>query len=553
MIKILSELLLHPGIFLILSYLIAYLFQGNSRKTFIIIAPIVAMFLLLITVGYGSYEFFISFVFLIVLWAGCLLAYTGKVNDKENAQLALLYFGAAIAVIITSNLFLIFIFFEIMLVAATFMIFNGKNRLSSVAGITYFKFHILAGILFLIGSITYYAEYGNFQIALQNFSEFSTLTKQIINIAILLSLLINIATPPCSYWLIEGYAATTPSGSVFLSVATTKVALFLMAKLFLGFQYLIYIGIFMGVYGILYAALESNIRRILNFSIISQLGIILIAIGIGGSSGSEAAIFMIVTESVYIGLSMVCAAILFFDSGSKRYFQMNETFGVSAMIICSIVAFASISSMPFTPGYVGKYLLYKSEYVISNPWLKYTISSLTAGITFSVGIKIPMFVFCKKNHDKSKEEKPRRFTYARKASLISLTLLTLLFGIFPEIITGKKIEFFDQIFFNHSSLLLGSFAGFFLLGKILAVKKKYALLEFEWMYRYVFMKIYRYIESRILRVVKFISEDFMNILKRIYDNMEVCFGESGTLVSIKSQRNITLLIVLILILLIVKL
>jgi len=553
MIKIFSELLLHPGIFLILAYLFSYLFQGVARKIFIIISPIAAIFLLFLTVDYRVDEFYLSLVFLVVLAAGCLLAYSSKMNDKENAQLALLYFGAAIAVILTANLFLIFIFFEIMLVAATFMIFNGNNRLSSTAGITYFKFHILAGILFLIGTITHYTEYGNFNITLQNFYDFSTATKQLMNVSILLSLLINIATPPCSYWLIEGYAATTPSGSVFLSVATTKIALFLITKLFLGYHCLIYIGIFMGIYGILYAALESNIRRILNFSIITQIGIILIAIGIGGSDGSEAAIFMIVTESVYIALSMMCAAALFFSSKSKRYFQMAELPRLNIILISCLVAFASISSLPFTPGYVGKYLLYNSEYVLYNPWLKYVISSLTAGIAFSVGIKIPMFVFGQKFHHKKKEELQHKMPYIRKVALMSLVSVTLVFGIFPEIVLGRKIILFDDIFFNQISLLLGAFAGFFLLGKFLIVRKKYALLEFEWIYRYVFMKLYDFVRRLILSRIDSLKEDCINIYQKMIDNLDIYFGNNGRLVSIKSQKNITLLAVFVLIVLIITL
>lgn len=553
MIKIFTELLLHPGIFLILAYLFAYLFRGTTKKMFIITAPIAASFLLWFKVDYVLNEFFISLVFIIILFCGCLLAYSSKMNDKENAQLSLLYFGAAISITLTSNLFLIFIFFEIMLVAATFMIFNGNNKLSEKAGITYFKFHILAGVMFLIGTITNYIEYGNFNINLQNFYDFSTSTKQIINISILLSLLINVATPPFSYWLIEGYAATTPSGSVFLSVATTKIALFLILKLFLGYECLIYIGIFMGIYGILYAALETNIRRILNFSIISQIGIILIAVGIGGSGGSEAAMFMIITESVYIALSMACAASLFFSSKSKRYFQMNESPASNVIFISTIVAFASISSFPFTPGYVGKYLLYNSEYVLNNIWLKYAISSLTAGITFAVGLKVPIFVFAKKFHHKKKEEPVHRMPYIRKASLISLGVLTLALGIFPEILLGRKITLFDEIFFNHFSLLLGAFAGFLLLEKFLIVRKKHTLLEFEWLYRYVFVKLYNFIKDKILIILSFFEEEGLRAYKKVVEDFDVYFGSSGRIVSIKSQKNITLLAVFILITLIIVL
>lgn len=553
MIEILSRFFLHPGMFLILCYLLLHLAKGTIRKLFLFMVPIFAFIILCISDIPEITIFYISSAFLLVLLCGILFAYTGNNADKKNAHLALLYFGAAISLIMTTNLLIIFIFFEVMLVAGTLMIFNGNNKLSSSAGIAYFKFHLLAGTLFLIGVITHYTEYGNFNMMFHNFSDFTAGRKQLITLAILCSLLINVATPPCAYWLVEGYAATTPGGSVFLSVVNTKVAVFLIAQLFLGQYYLMYVGIFMSVYGVIYASLEGNMRRVINFSIISQLGIILISISLGGHAGFDAAIFMIISEIIYVAFAMMCVSTITLLFHSKRYFQIgNDASKLKFIMLCSIVAFSSISSIPFTPGYVGKYLLYNHEYVLENQWLKYVISGLTAAITFAVGMKLMVFIFIQKFHQQDISRNLSGTSDLRKIALAILLCATLLLGIFPQIVSYKKIVFFDSLFWNQVFMISGVAISFLLLGKFLIVKQKHTLLDFDWIYRFMLMKAYLMIKNLVI----FTKNKVIDKKDFLYQKSILCiesyFNIDGHIVSIKSQKNIILVIICILIVLIIK-
>lgn len=542
----LTELSKHPGAVLIFVYFFSYLFKGKIIKYLLIISPIVSFFLMAQKFSYDQIEFFYISGLLLVLLCGVLFAYTGQVRDKDNARLALLYVGAGVSVVVSSNLFVIFTLFEVMLIAATFMIFNGGNKLSFNAGAAYFKLHIFAGVLFLIGTITHYSMYGEFIVSEHNFLDFTFSSKQILNYSILCALLINVAAPPFSYWLVEGYAVTTPAGSVFLSVVTTKISLIILMKFFLGLNFLIYIGIFIGVYGLIYAALESNMRRIINYGIISQIGVILISIGIGERKITE---YMIVTEILYIALAMMCIGSVLLSLRVKRYFQVPLDAKFSpVLVICSIIAFSSISSVPFTPGYISKYMLYKSAFVLNNQWLGYAISFLTAGTAFAVGIKLPVFVFMKNFYHKKKYEgKLYLMTSLRAMSLRILALFVMILGVFPEVILGNKIELFDSVFFNQISLLLGVLVSFFLVGKFLIVRAKYTLLDFDWLYRFLLNSIYIFLKRVILSFYsKLFVEKQDSFSAGIYSMLGHYFGENGKFVSINSQRNVVLMLLFLL-------
>lgn len=548
----LAELVNHPGSVLVCIYLLSYLFKGSALKYVLMISPVVSFFLVVQNLSYTDIEFFYISALLVSLFCGIIFAYSGQVRDKDNARLALLYFGAGISIVMSSNLFLIFTLFELMLIAATFMIFNGGNRLSSNAGAAYFKLHIFAGVLFLIGTITHYSMYGELVLSGHDFLDFSSTNNKILSYSILCALLVNIATPPFSYWLVEGYSATTPAGSVFLSVVTTKISLLVMMKMFLGLECLVYIGIFLGVYGLIYASLESNMRRIINYGIISQIGVVLIAIGIGEKDLTH---YMVISEIVYIALAMMCVCSVVLSLRVKRYFQIPNNIKFSPVLfVCSVVAFCSFSSFPFTPGYVSKYLLYKSSFVLSNQWLGYVISGLTAGMAFVIGIRLPVFIFMKKfYHKQSSEGRPYVMTTLRAIALKILSLAVMVLGVFPELIISKKVEMFDSTFFNQLSLLLGALVSFSLLWKFLVVRKKYTLLDFDWFFRYMLKHIYGYCRNIILNAYYYFSDHGNILFRRKIGNFVMHhFGVNGRFVSISSQKNVVLMLLFLILLMILS-
>ena len=105
---------------------------------------------------------------------------------------------------------------------------------------------------------------------------------------ILAGFLINAAAVPLSAWLPDAYPESSWSGMVFLSAFTTKAAVYALLRGFPGTEPLIYVGLCMIFYGIVYAILENDMRRILAYSIVNQVGFMVAGVGIGTEMASMA-------------------------------------------------------------------------------------------------------------------------------------------------------------------------------------------------------------------------------------------------------------------------
>ena len=171
----------------------------------------------------------------------------------------------------------------------------------------------------------------------------------------LIGILINAAAPPVSAWLSDAYPEASPTGSVFLSAFTTKTAVLALILLFPGTELLIYLGLFMIMYGIIWALLENNVRRILAFSIVNQVGFMVVAVGIGTPMALNGATAHAFAHIVYKALLFMSAGVVIFHTGKEKCNELGglyRTMPITAF--CGIVGALAISSFPLTSGYTTK-------------------------------------------------------------------------------------------------------------------------------------------------------------------------------------------------------
>ncbi len=98
---------------------------------------------------------------------------------------------------------------------------------------------------------------------------------------ILAGFALNAAVLPLHAWLPDAYPEATVEGAVFICAFTTKTAVYVLARGFSGFEILAIMGTAMTVYGVCYAVIENDIRRVLAYHIISQVGYMVAGVGIG--------------------------------------------------------------------------------------------------------------------------------------------------------------------------------------------------------------------------------------------------------------------------------
>ncbi|MCB1844718.1 MAG: hypothetical protein KDI09_17275, partial [Halioglobus sp.] len=163
---------------------------------------------------------------------------------------------------------------ELMAIFSTVVVWAGRTPAARAAGIRYAIMHLLGGVILKVGIEGIVVHTGSVDIQPMLATNFDTWM-------VLTGILINVAAPPVSAWLADAYPESSPTGSVFLSAFTTKSAVLALILLFPGESVLIWVGLYMVFYGIIYALLENDARRILAYSVVNQVGFMVCAVGIG--------------------------------------------------------------------------------------------------------------------------------------------------------------------------------------------------------------------------------------------------------------------------------
>ena len=102
--------------------------------------------------------------------------------------------------------------------------------------------------------------------------------------------------------LTDAYPEATPTGTVFLSAFTTKVAVYALARSFAGTEILIWIGAAMAMFPIFYAVIENDLRRVLAYSLINQVGFMVVGVGLGTALALNGAVSHAFNDVVFKGL-----------------------------------------------------------------------------------------------------------------------------------------------------------------------------------------------------------------------------------------------------------
>jgi multicomponent Na+:H+ antiporter subunit D len=483
--------LLTPGIFLMLASIPLSFVSKKFYKYATVILLLLSYSVL--CVGANTWDFYwyeqflfsderilfiLTSIFFSILLISIPIFFSDKKRIPQNMPLLFIYVGATTSILFTKNLLCIVFFLEIMMVSATLLIFSKKDELSKAEGLNYFRFHILGGTLLLIGVISYYLKYNTFEFSLfdkDNFYDFSA-------ICILVGLLINFAVPPFSSWLLGGYMVVPSYIGLIFAVCTTKISALLMMQLFAGWNSLIFIGILTSIYGVIYSIIENNIRRMILYFIIAELGVILIFIGIGEKVMSTALIFII--NDLLCIPTILCAAnfiIHFFKK--EKLSEIKKTFSGTKLVLFLIsMSLFSIASLPFTLGYISKKYLHSTEYFSKAHWLPHVLDLLCGGIVFAICFKFIVFIFFRNFSSKQTvRSKMKKLDFKEHCAYI-FALIVLYVGLFSLTvyfltILGTDIIEFDSFFLGQLQHVLIVGVAFFLLRKHLIYNRDMYLYD----------------------------------------------------------------------------
>lgn len=316
----------------------------------------------------------------------CLI-YAMHVKDKVQLVAGLAYAGSAIGAVFAGDFLTLFIFWELLALTSAFLVFARRTNASQKAGVRYLIIQILSGVALLIAAILHYQDTGSLAI---DYVGLGSTASYIF----LFAFGIKAAFPFLHTWLTDAYPEATPVGTVFLSAFTTKVAIYMLARTFPGEETLVYIGAAMTCFPIFYAVIENDLRKVLAYSLINQLGFMVCGIGIGTALALNGAVAHAFNDVIFKGLLFMTMGAVLHRVGhinGSNLGGLHKTMPKTTLFC--IVGAASISAFPLFSGFVSKSMVMAAMIEAGHEYLWLMLLFASAGVFHHAGIKIPFFAF----------------------------------------------------------------------------------------------------------------------------------------------------------------
>ncbi len=496
-----SDLLFHPVLPMLIGAVLVRIVPQRLGNIVVVAAPLVALAAVAsldlgtsVTIDFLEWELEVLRSDALarpfgVIFAGVALiaAVYGLATQRGPERTsALIYAGAAMGVVYAGDLLTFFVFWEIKAIASTFVILARRNQRAGRAGMRYLFVHILGGKLLLAGVLIHLHQTGS--LSFESFEPGAAATL------ILVAFLLSAGMPPLHSWLKDAYPEATVAGTVFLSAFTTKSAIYALTRGFPGTQVLIYLGAAMALYGVIYAILANDIRRLLSYHIISQVGFMVTAVGIGTTAALNGAVAHAFAHILYKGLLLMgVGAVLYATGRSKASSLGGLGRRMKTTLTLYMVGAVSISSVPLFSGFVSKEMIVDAAYQNEMVILVIVLKIVSVGTFLSTGLKLPYATWFgpqgagpATNEGASIQVAPIPVTmYLAMGVTAGLNLLLglapgLLYALMPETVTfepytvGKVLEKVQILTFTG--------LGYWLLLRLLP-SKAYLSLDTDWLYR----------------------------------------------------------------------
>ncbi|MCJ7444050.1 MAG: Na(+)/H(+) antiporter subunit D [Methanotrichaceae archaeon] len=438
---------LHPGFILIFGAFLIPLFRGKWKQGYLLILPAAALIdVILMKMGvfgdipistwrlpFLEYELIfgrvdkLSFIFGLIFTLAALIVAIYALNAKSSVEhmSQYIYVGSALGVVFAGDLITLYIFWEIMAIASTLIIWHGGTDKARRAGFRYIMWHVAGGIILLAGIITYIGNTGSVDFNAFNLGSNSVYLPSLL---IFIGFIINAAVPPLHAWLPDAYPESTVVGTVFLSIFTTKTAVYALARGFEGFDVLIWLGALMVVYPIFYAVLENDLRRVLCYSLINQVGFMLCGIGIGTALSVNGAISHAFGNILFEGLLFLCVGSVLYRTGPAKCTELGGLYRTMPLTTAfCFVGAASISAFPFFTGFVTKSMVIDATAGLGMAFVFLLLQLASAGVFHHAGIKVPFFAFFAEDANLNARDPP----FNMLLSMGIAAVLCIFIGVYP--------------------------------------------------------------------------------------------------------------------------
>lgn len=524
-----TELLMHPGFVLILTGLIAALLPAPARKIALVGGPLLALavFFQLTPGTTVSIAFFagfditplaldkLSWVFTLIfsMMAAIGGIYSAHNKSRIEALASMVYAGSALCVTLAGDWVTFVFFWEALALASVFLILASRSKRSRKAGLRYFLVHMFGGNMVLVGVLM---KLSQGEVAITNLVQNPDAAFWFI----LVGVAINAAIPPLNAWLPDAYPEGTVTGSVFLSSFTTKVAVYALIRIFAGTEFLAWAGAIMAIYGVIYAVVENDMRRLLSYHIISQVGFMVCGVGIGTAMALDGATAHAFSHILYKSLLFMSAGAIIYVTGIRH---ISELGGLAKRmpfiaVVFSIAAF-SISGVPLFNGFISKSITMSAALEAGYSQLYLLMLLASVGTFLSITLKMIYFIFF--GEDKGVEIK-RELPKNMMAAMAIGAALCVIYGVYPDLLYrflpygSEYVAYTTDHVLQYVQLLAATSIPFFILLPKMAPKIGLTL-DFDWFYRRPLIGIVKFFSYMVSALRISLGRFFREIYERFGD------------------------------------
>ncbi len=410
--------------------------KGSARKPFLIAIPALALVNTILITPQTSWVFdmlsfqmvfmkadklslIVGYIFALIGLLGVLFALD---EPNERHYFAFLYIGSSLGAVFAGDFLTLYVFWEIMAIAPTFLVWLKRDEETTQAGYRYLAMHAVGGLIFLVGILYQYRATGSLAIG--------PIHGGVQYLFILIGVGLNAAFIPIHTWLPDTYPRGHFTDSIFLCVYTTKTAVYMLLRTFPGDIVVGYIGAFMALYGVSYAVMQSRPRKLLSYHVISQVGYMVAAVGLGTGIGLNGSVGHLVNHIFYKALLFMCIGSVIYMTGKEDLLDMG---GLSKKMpittICCIIAALSISGVPGFNGYISKSLMLSAAH--NNQLILFMLEMAAVG-TFLSFCKVIWFGFLRPNPDIEAQDPPLHM----RVAMIATAFFCISIGIIPPMLTS---------------------------------------------------------------------------------------------------------------------
>jgi len=494
---------IHPALIMIVGACLLPMIRGPFRKPFMFLIPLltfISVIYLSQNAGtYGVFQFMnweltfgrvdrlsTIFGFIMALMAIIGTIYGMHVKDEWQHVAAWLYVAGSLGAIYAGDFITLFLFWEMMAFASTFLIWARRDKEALAAGYRYILVHTFGGIILLLGFVLRYQATGDL-----SFDQMNVASPELYTWLIMAGLMLNAAVPPLHSWLPDAYSKATAIGAVFMCAFTTKTAVYTLIRSCSGFEVLIYLGVFMAIYGIIYAMIENDVRKLLGWEIVSQVGYMVAAVGIGTSLAINGASAHAFAHILYKGLLFMAAGAILTATGKQKLTQLGGLYKkMPATMIFMLIGGLAVSGLPLMSGFVSKSMIVAAAFEAHLYWVAFILIFVSAGTFLAAGLRLPYLLFFGDNNcSKETWEKAQDPSWNMQLAMAIGGFFCIFLGVYTPFLYNM-LPNTDVVFNPYSAYHLSEVIqimaftafGFFMLRKYIMPKDTISL-DLDWFYR----------------------------------------------------------------------